>query len=305
MPEKGWPRRNVHYLSKNVVPALFNKRAGESFLLDAEKDIRARENKNSIWVNWIGHASFWIKMGNYSFMIDPNWAMWHGPIKRMRLPGVPWQDFPSLDYILVTHAHFDHLHKKSLRKLTAERGIVVPQGCVPLVKRLGFDAVHELRVGESLRQDDIDIILTKTAHWGARLLHDTHRAHGSYIVQVEGKTLFHGGDSAYFEGFSAIGNDYAIDVALLPIGAYGTPSGRSVHMNPEEALQAFIDLKARWFIPMHYDTFPLGTEPLGEALSRLIKEAHRLGIAHKIIIPQEGVGMSIEMDKGGEIHLLD
>jgi L-ascorbate metabolism protein UlaG (beta-lactamase superfamily) len=90
--------------------------------------------------------------------------------------------------------------------------------------------------------------------------------------------VFHCGDSAYFGGFAEIGVKHNIDIALMPIGAYESPSGRDVHMNPEEAARAFIDLNAKLLIPMHYGTFPLGNEPHSEPVERLLAEDDRLGI---------------------------
>ncbi len=77
----------------------------------------------------------------------------------------------------------------------------------------------------------------------------------------------------------------------MPIGAYDAPSGRDVHMNPEEAVRAFAELGAKVLIPMHYGTFPLGNEPIAEPVERLLMEADRLGISEKVLIPEEGVGI--------------
>ena len=107
------------------------------------------------------------------------------------------------------------------------------------------------------------------------------------------RKVFHAGDSAYFDGFKEIGRREDICVALLPIGAYEAPSGRDVHMNPEEALQAFEDLGAEFMLPMHYGTFPLGNEHPDEPIERLIAEAERRGIADRVIISAAGEGVEI------------
>jgi len=245
----------------------------------------------SVRITWIGHASFFLQFAGYSVIVDPNWANWHGPVKRQRRPGLRLSDVPEVDLVLVTHAHFDHLHKPSLRILQAREGIVVPRGSAKLVKRLGFPAIHEMTVWDSLHFDQLEVIHTPSHHWGARFLHDIHRNYGGYIVRTGGKSVFHCGDSAYFDGFTEIGRRHPIDVALMPIGAYEAPSGRNVHMNPEEAVRAFADLGAKVLIPMHYATFVLGNEPLGEPLERLLTEADRLGISEQILIPEEGVGI--------------
>ena len=286
LPQKGWPARNLRYLRHRIVPALFRRTAGEVL-----EPVLEPPAPDTVRVTWIGHASFFLQFAGHSVLVDPNWANWHGPVKRRKLPGLNLPDLPEVDLVLITHAHFDHLHKPSLRNLKARQGIVVPQGSRSLVKRLGFPAIHEMKVWTELRFGALEIIHTPSHHWGARFLHDTHRDFGGYIARTEGKSVFHCGDSAYFDGFAEIGKRYEIDIALLPIGAYDSPSGRDVHMNPEEAVRAFIDLGAKLLIPMHYGSFPLGNEPHDEPLGRLLAEADRLGISDQILISEEGVGV--------------
>ena len=286
LPHKGWPGRNLKFFRHRVVPGMFRRPIGA-----AVAPVLEPPSADQVRVTWIGHASFFLQFAGHSVIVDPNWANWHGPVKRQRQPGLRLRDLPEMDLVLVTHAHFDHLHKPSLRILQAREGIVVPRGSRKLVKRLGFPAIHEMQVWDSLSFGELEVIHTPSHHWGARFLHDTHRDYGGYIVRAGGKSVFHCGDSAYFEGFKEIGKRQEIDVALMPIGAYESPSGRDVHMNPEEAVQAFADLGAKVLIPMHYATFLLGNEPHDEPLERLLMEADRLGISEKVLILEEGVGL--------------
>jgi len=286
LPQKGWPVRNLRFLRHRIVPGIFRRREG-----DVLEPVLAPPEDDKVRVTWIGHASFYLQFAGHSVIVDPNWAKWHGPVKRQRKPGLNLHGLPEVDLVLVTHAHFDHLHKPSLKILQARQGIVVPMGSKSLVKRLGFPAVHEMKVWDELKFNLLDIIHTPSHHWGARFLHDTHRNYGGYIVRAGGKSVFHCGDSAYFDGFKEIGRRHEIDIALMPIGAYEAPSGRDVHMNPEEAVRAFADLGAKLMIPMHYGTFPLGNEPRDEPVERLLVEADRLGISDQVLIPEEGVGI--------------
>ncbi len=286
LPQKGWPSRNYLFLRHRIVPGMFRQREGNVL-----EPVLRPPDADKVRITWIGHASFFLQFAGHSVIVDPNWAKWHGPVKRQRHAGLDLHGVPEVDLVLVTHAHFDHLHKPSLRILQAREGIVVPMGSKSLVKRLGFPATHEMRVWDELRFDLLEIIHTPSNHWGARFLHDPHRDYGGYIVRAGGKCVFHCGDSAYFDGFSEIGRRHDIDIALMPIGAYDAPSGRDVHMNPEEAVRAFADLGAKLMIPMHYGTFPLGNEPQDEPVERLLAEADRLGISDQILIPEEGVGI--------------
>jgi len=286
MPHKGWPGRNYKFFRHRIVPGIFQKRGGQ-----AQDPVLTVPDAGCVRVTWIGHASFLLQFAEHSVIVDPNWARWHGFVKRLREPGPPLKAIPELDLVLVSHAHFDHLHKPSLKVLQARGGIVVPRGSGILVKKLGFPAVHEMKVWDRFEFNNLNVVHTPSHHWGARYLHDTHRDYGGYIVRTDGKSVFHCGDSAYFPGFAEIGNRYDIDVALMPIGAYESPSGRDVHMNPEEAVRAFADLGAKLLIPMHYGTFPLGNEPHEEPVDRLLAEADRLGISEQVLIPEEGVGI--------------
>jgi L-ascorbate metabolism protein UlaG (beta-lactamase superfamily) len=105
---------------------------------------------------------------------------------------------------------------------------------------------------------------------------------------MDGRTIFHCGDSAYFDGFKEIGRRHDIEVALLPIGGYDAPTGREVHMNPEEAVRAFIELKAKTLVPMHYGSFRLGYEPLDEPPARLLAAASAHSIDSKVLLLTEG-----------------
>ena len=280
-PEKGWHKRN--FLTEVLIPSLFTKRHGTHLealfpeLLDGQ-----------VGVTWIGHASFLLQTQGLNILIDPNWAKWLKVIKRIKHPGIHLHDLPEIDLVLVTHAHFDHLDRKTLRRVAEDQPIVVPFEVGNLVHDLGFRSVHELHYWESFELGPVKITLTPCHHWGARMLHDSHRGFGGFVIEAGGRTIFHCGDTAYFEGFKEIGERFAIDVALMPIGAYDPPSGREVHMNPEEAVQAFIDLKARQMVPMHYGTFRLSYEPMEEPPLRLREHAEKRGLAERISFMTEG-----------------
>lgn len=288
LPQKGWPMRNYQFWRHRIIPGLLTRREG--VVCDP---VQHPPEDGHVRVTWIGHAGFYLQFAGHSVIVDPNWASFHGPVKRRREPGLPLRNLPEVDLVLVTHAHFDHLHKPSLKVLQAREGIVVPRGSARLVRRLGFPAVHEMKIWDAITFDALEITHTPSHHWGARYLHDTHRDYGGYVIRTANKSIFHCGDSAYFDGFREIGRRQEIDVALMPIGAYEAPSGRDVHMNPEQAVQAFADLGAKVMIPMHYGTFPLGNEPHEEPVERLLMEADRLGLSDHILIPEEGVGIEL------------
>jgi L-ascorbate metabolism protein UlaG (beta-lactamase superfamily) len=120
------------------------------------------------------------------------------------------------------------------------------------------------------------------------MFRDTHRGFGGYVLTSHDQSVYHSGDTAYFDGFQEIGSRLKPQVALLPIGAYFPDSYRTVHTSPEEAVRAFVELGAEQMVPMHYGTFRLGREPMDEPLQRLNAEAARLGINGKLKVLEEG-----------------
>ena len=280
-PRSDWHKRN--FLTKVLIPSLFIKRAGDHVRPQFPK-IR----KGEICITWIGHASFLIQTHEANILIDPIWSKWLKVIKRLKQPGFEIHHLPAIDFVLVTHAHFDHLDRRTLAKVAADQPIVVPIGVGNLVHDLGFNIVHELDYWQTVKLGPLEVSLTPCAHWGARFLADLHRGFGGFVLTMDGRTIFHCGDSAYFDGFKEIGGRYGIDIALLPIGGYDAPTGREVHMNPEQAVQAFLELDANVFVPMHYGSFRLGYEPLDEPLTRLVASARGHGIEDKVLVMTEG-----------------
>ena len=278
---QGWHKRN--FLAEVVIPSLFTKRHGTKI-----KPVFPELAAGQVCITWIGHASFLVQTPEHSILIDPNWAKWLKVIKRIKHPGMEIHDLPAIDLVLVTHAHFDHLDRKTLRAIASAQPIAVPEHVGNLVHGLGFNKVHEMRHWESFTHGSLKITLTPARHWGARILHDSHRGFGGFLIEYAGRTIFHCGDTAYFDGFREIGERSDIEIALLPIGAYEAPTKRDVHMNPEQALQAFQELRANTMIPMHFGTFRLSYEPLHEPPQRLLEKALELQLLDKVRLLNEG-----------------
>jgi L-ascorbate metabolism protein UlaG (beta-lactamase superfamily) len=248
-------------------------------------------------VTFIGHASFFVQIGGRSVLIDPNFARWLFVLKRLRRPGLRVRDLPPIDLVLVSHAHFDHLHRPSLRAIVHQTlresgtapAIIVPSHVADLVSDLGFSEIIELDWWNNSRQGNLAITHVPSRHWGARILKDSHRGYGGFVLKAGKHSVYHAGDTAYFAGFGEIGRRLSPELALLPIGAYNPPAFRNVHTNPADATRAFLDLNARWMVPMHYGTFRLSHEPMDEPLQLLEKEARAAGISDRVVVMQEGV----------------
>ncbi len=275
------PRTFFHQM---VWKALVTPRRGEA------KEPRFPVLKEGqVAVTWIGHASFLIQFTDLNVLIDPNFANWLFLLKRVKRAGLKLRDLPRADMVLLTHAHFDHFHKPTLRRLPNPGIGVMPWGVGELARGLGFGRVIELEWWETFARGGWEVTLTPCRHWGARTLHDGHRGYGGFVLRHQGRTLYHAGDSAYFEGFREIGARLAPEIALLPIGAYFPDSFRQVHMGPDEALVAFRDLGARWLVPMHFGAFKLSFEDLEEPPRWLGELARHHGLSDRLALLEEGV----------------
>lgn len=239
-------------------------------------------------LTWIGHASFLIQFTNLNALVDPNFANWLFWQKRVRRAGLKIKDLPQVDLVMLTHAHFDHFHKPTLRKLPSPKIAVVPWGVGDLARGLGFSRIVELEWWESFTHGDWKVTFTPAKHWGARVLHDEHRGFGGFVLEHQGRRIYHAGDTAYFSGFEEIGKRCCPEIALLPIGAYYPDSFREVHMGPDEAHQSFVELGAEWMVPMHFGAFKLSFEDMDEPPRWLREIAKEAGMSEQVRILDEG-----------------
>ena len=252
--------------------------------------------ENELGVTFIGHSSFLLQIAGKKILVDPVFAKRLVLLRRQRRPGLAWRQLPVVDVVLLTHAHMDHLNLPSLRwvirrtrQLTGRTPeVVVPRGVENLVDRLGFVSVHRMSCWDEVTIGGVRVTMTPAKHWGARMFKDEFRQFGGYVVSGGGHSVYHSGDTAYFEGFRDIGRRLSPEIALLPIGAYFPDSYRAVHTSPEEALKAFQETGADVMVPMHFGTFRLGREPMSEPPVRLLAEAERLDVADRVKVLEEG-----------------
>ena len=275
------PRTFFHEM---VWKALLTKRTGQH----KEPNFPSL-GRGQVALTWIGHASFLVQFTDLNVLIDPNFANWLFLLKRVKRAGLRLDDLPPIDLVLLTHAHFDHFHRPTLRKLPAPKLAVLPWGMGDLAKGLGFTRIIELKWWESFHHGDWKVTLTPCKHWGARMLRDHHRGFGGFVLEHQGRRVYHAGDSAYFEGFQDIGNRLAPEIAMLPIGAYYPDSFRNVHMGPDEAVKVFKEVGAEWFVPMHFGTFKLSFEAIDEPPRWLQEIMARDGLTKKLKLLEEGV----------------
>jgi N-acyl-phosphatidylethanolamine-hydrolysing phospholipase D len=234
-------------------------------------------------VTWIGHATFLVRMDGVTFLTDPIFSDRASPVgfagpQRLVPPGIPLTELPPVDFVTLSHDHYDHTDIASVQALAA-RGIpfFVPLGLGELVRSVG-GTVTELDWWQEAAVGPVHIHCVPAQHFSGRSLTDAHRRlWAGWVVAGPTRRFYHAGDTGYFDGFQMIGRRLGpIDLAALPIGAYApAPIMQFVHMNPEEAIQAALDLHAGAAVAMHYGTFDLTDEPLDEPPRRFHAEATR------------------------------
>jgi L-ascorbate metabolism protein UlaG (beta-lactamase superfamily) len=229
----------------------------------------------AVSVTWAGHASWVIRVGGLTVLTDPVWSR-RIPATPARITpvGVPWEDLPPVDAVVISHNHYDHLDAPTLRRLPRGTALLVPAGLGAWCRRRGFTRVTELDWWGSAEIGGVRFDFVPAHHWSRRTLTDSCRSlWGGWVLTdlAGGHRVYFAGDTGYGDCFTEIGRAHpGIDLALLPIGAYAPRRLlKAVHLDPEEAVQAFLDLGAAVMAPMHWATFLLSSEPPLEPLTRL------------------------------------
>lgn len=222
---------------------------------------------------WIGHATWALRLGGQLIVIDPIWATAiGGAVRRLTPPGVALAELPSPDLVLVTHDHRDHMDLPTLGQLPATATYVVPLGNGARISRLGHAKVIELDWWQTHAHGELEITLVPARHWSMRMpWNKNDTLWGGYIVRGPEGTAYHSGDTAFGDHFAEIGGRFPdIDWAMLPIGGYAPRwFMEPQHVDPDEAARGFLALGARQLLAMHWGTYRLTDEAIGEPPERL------------------------------------
>jgi L-ascorbate metabolism protein UlaG (beta-lactamase superfamily) len=223
---------------------------------------------------WIGHSTFLIQMNGINIITDPVWARRMGFEKRLTEPGILLADLPEIDLVVISHGHYDHLDFPTLRKLKGDPQYFVPVGLKALFNRKGYQKVTEMNWWESTDFSGLTVHFVPAQHWTRRSLTDINTSHwGGWIFQTPHETHYFVGDTGYFSGFKQIAERFTIDTVFMPIGAFEPEWFMApAHISPEDSVKAFIELKAKYFVPMHYGAYRLADDTGPEALERLYLE---------------------------------
>jgi len=253
----------------------------------AQPQLASSVKQGEVHLTLINHASYLMQFSGFNIITDPVFServspvSWLGPNRR-RPPGIAFENLPPINYVIISHNHYDHMDLPSLQSLAEKHNplFIVPLGNKSILHSAGVTNVIELDWWQSHEILPNHLIhLVPVQHWSARGIFDRNKAlWGGYVVDVDRLKVYFGGDTGYGPHFKETFQRFgAMDVSLLPIGAY-EPRWfmKEAHMNPEEAVQAHIDLGSQRSLGMHYGTFQLtneGIERPVEALELSLRNA--------------------------------
>lgn len=231
---------------------------------------------------WFGHSSYFIRINNKNILIDPVFSGNASPVSFMvkAFEGsdvYSTDDFPEIDFLILTHDHYDHLDYKTVKKLKSKvKKIFCPLGVSSHLTYWGFDEniITEMDWSQTNRLSG-DIILTAAParHFSGRGLKRYKTLWSSFILKTDSYSLYLGGDSGYDTHFKEIGEKYGpFDIVILESGQYNT-AWPFIHMMPEQTVQAAIDLRSKILLPVHWGKFSLSLHPWDEPIKRVLKEA--------------------------------
>jgi L-ascorbate metabolism protein UlaG (beta-lactamase superfamily) len=231
---------------------------------------------------WLGHASFFIRINGVTILTDP---CYHNMPFVKRLAGLPCNtnELKGIDYVLISHNHRDHFDNKSIKEIFKNNPnaiALVPLRTGKLIEKLSGKYEDAGWYQKFSTSDKIKIYFMPSHHWCRRGLTDNNEMlWGSFIIQTDSATIYFAGDTKLDTHFEEISKFFPkIDYALMPIGAYmPTYIMKQAHMSPQEAVEAANNLKTKIFVPMHYATYDLSDEPIGEPL-RLLRKLKEDGI---------------------------
>jgi L-ascorbate metabolism protein UlaG (beta-lactamase superfamily) len=293
--QKRFYNQDVDILPKSLSEVLKWKLTSQSHqwpeAVVGQKDQPPSNVANShIRISSVGHATFLLQFENQNILTDPVWSQrasplkWAGP-KRVTPPGIDFDKLPKIDIVLISHNHYDHLDVDTIKKLWSHSRpiFIVPLGNQRLIKKALPEAtVYDLDWYEQKQIGSLVVHAIPSQHWSSRTVIDVNQnLWAGFIVESKQAQICFIGDSGYSQKmFREIGDKFNnIVFAIVPIGSY-EPRWfmKPVHMNPHEALLAYQDMRAKFFIPSHFAVFKLSDEGYQTQLDDYAAAIAKLGI---------------------------
>ncbi|MCC2955108.1 MBL fold metallo-hydrolase [Massilia sp. IC2-477] len=255
----------------------------------------------------LGHSTMLFKLGGEFYLTDPVFSeraspvQWAGP-KRFHAPPIGIAELPPIKAVILSHDHYDHLDHAAIMALAAKtEHFLAPLGVGDRLIDWGVDAgkVRQLDWWQEAKVGGVRFVATPAQHFSGRSLRDRDTTlWASWVILHDELRLFFSGDSGYFKGFKEIGERFGpFDVAMVETGAYDK-QWPDVHMQPEETLQAFLDLKGKWLLPVHNGTFDLALHRWQDPLERIAALAAEKGV--QLTTPEMGEPLALAQPHAGQ-----
>ncbi len=247
-------------------------------------------------VTFIGHSTVLLETPHHSIITDPVFSDRLASVftKREARMDFDIDSISGLEAILVSHGHHDHLDLRSLEALGRNVPVFLPKGMsLPLVLR-GFANIRVMRPWDEVRVGDSRITAVPSHHFGGRPPFYFTAGYQGYVISAEKCTYFAGDTGLDEKMFREIGRRFSPDLAILPIGAYYPPSFRKNHMSPEDAIEAFRLLGAKYMMAVHFETYSMSWEPLDEPRARLEAASEKAGLSGSVFALRSGESICLD-----------
>jgi N-acyl-phosphatidylethanolamine-hydrolysing phospholipase D len=251
-----------------------------------------RLNGHDPTVTWIGHSTLLVQLDGINILTDPHWGERASPVgfagpRRLVPPGMHFEDLPPIHAVVISHDHYDHLDEGTVRRIARDHAATffVPLGLKAWLADVGVRDVVELDWWQARAFRGLVFTCTPAQHSSGRGLHDQNlRLWSSWAITGQQRRFFFAGDTGYDPTFKEIGRRLGpFDLAAIPIGGYYSFGRRHPnHVNPEEAVSLFEDVRGRLMVPMHWGTFDMNQEPFREPPERLLREARQRGLQDRM-----------------------
>jgi L-ascorbate metabolism protein UlaG (beta-lactamase superfamily) len=246
-----------------------------------------RRPEEELSITYLKHASLMIQDAGSRILVDPVFSSPFWFIRDYTPLDFDPSQLPPPELVLLTHGHYDHLDTSSLSQLPPDTHVISPPGYAAILDEVGLHRRTTLDWYESFRSGGREIILLPCHHWTMRnpVAGPNLGLWGSYLIRTAaGPTIYISGDTAYFDGFDQIGDEFAIDLAVFNLGAYEPRWFMAQsHIDPRETVQAFRELNAKKLMIMHWGTFQLGDEPVHLPPQHLRHEMQQAGLLNRLV----------------------